>query len=76
MWAKARGIGINSTNANGKERAKSYLHFCGAFECYVPVLQHLMRAELLMNQSCTVVCESNIFVCNSLIDMNAKYERA
>jgi len=76
MWAKAQGIRIDSTNANGKECAKSYLHFCGVFECYVPVSQHLMRADLLMNRSCTVVCESNIFVCNSLIDMNAKYERA
>ncbi len=77
MWAKAQGIEINSTNANGKECAKSYLHFCGTFECMCQChSQHLMRADLLINRSCTVVCESNIFVCNSLIDMNAKYERA
>jgi hypothetical protein len=38
--------------------------------------QHLMRADLLMNRSWAVVCESNIFVCYILVDMNAKCERA
>jgi pentatricopeptide repeat protein len=70
MWAQAKGIGTVSTNATGRCEA-SACHLCGILNACASVAA-LEEGKRVHEQISESGFESDVFVCNSLLDMYAK----